>query len=155
MAWSGNYEALCRAIDEKRFDQNIIDSCGYTIWHYLSLSDNDDSLQQAYNKYKFNKNKISSKYHHLLVFKTDLRHLIEKLQPNIEIPHKFICGISYEIMSDPVVTECGQIYGRKSIEKWLLYHNTDPITNIKLNHKYVCTALHIQKEIKEWLTDNI
>jgi len=66
-----------------------------------------------------------------------------------KILQKYKCGISHEIMSDPVITECGQIYDRKNIERWLLNHDTDPLTNTLLKHKNVCTALHIRREIKE------
>ncbi len=68
-----------------------------------------------------------------------------------EILQKYECGISHEIMSDPVTTECGQIYDRKNIEKWLLDHDTDPLTNTLLTHKNVCAALHIRREIKEFI----
>ncbi len=68
-----------------------------------------------------------------------------------KILQKYKCGISHEIMSEPVSTECGQIYDRKNIEKWLIDHDTDPLTNTILKHKNVCKALHIQQEIREWV----
>jgi Mg-chelatase subunit ChlD len=49
------------------------------------------------------------------------------------IPNEFLCPISYDLMTDPVICEDGQTYDRVSIEAWLKTHNTSPMTNQRIN----------------------
>lgn len=44
-----------------------------------------------------------------------------------EIEEEFICPISQEMMSDPVVAADGVTYERESIHKWFQKHNTSPV----------------------------
>ena len=46
------------------------------------------------------------------------------------IPDAFICPISMEMMTDPVITTAGQTYERKSIEEWFKDNNIDPVAHI-------------------------
>jgi len=45
----------------------------------------------------------------------------------------FLCPLSYEIMTDPVVTACGQTYDRQNIEEWFRKSSTNPLTNVKVS----------------------
>ena len=47
----------------------------------------------------------------------------------------FICPISLEIMSDPVIAADGTTYERICIERWLESHDTSPKTNQVLPSK--------------------
>jgi hypothetical protein len=47
----------------------------------------------------------------------------------MEIPTSFYCPISRQIMTDPVITNLGISYDKKSIIEWLTIHNTCPVTN--------------------------
>ena len=59
-------------------------------------------------------------------------------QINREILEYLTCPISREIMKKPVyIPESQQIYDHPTILQWLLTHNTDPITNIKLKLPYI------------------
>ena len=50
-----------------------------------------------------------------------------------EPPDEFMCPISREIMTDPVITAAGQTYERAAIEQWLAGHDTDPMAHIRIN----------------------
>jgi hypothetical protein len=52
-----------------------------------------------------------------------------------DVPSEFICPISQEIMTDPVLLTSGNCYDRSSIEQWLRTKNTDPLTNVPLQSK--------------------
>jgi len=65
-------------------------------------------------------------------------------------PPSFICPISTEIMSDPVMlVDTKTTYDRKSIEQWLLQHNTDPSTGLDLHSKEIIPLLVLKNAIEE------
>jgi hypothetical protein len=66
LAYIGNYEALCKAIDEKKYDQSIKNKYGATIWYYLAHSSNYEDLCKAHIKYKFDIDIIPRNYRHLI-----------------------------------------------------------------------------------------
>ena len=47
-------------------------------------------------------------------------------------PSAFICSITQDVMTDPVVCSDGHSYERAAIECWLATHNTSPNTNLPL-----------------------
>ena len=49
------------------------------------------------------------------------------------IPDEFLCPISTDIMSDPVITCVGQTYERSCFEEWLEAHDTDPMSHIPIS----------------------
>ena len=69
------------------------------------------------------------------------------------IPEDFLCPISYEIMFDPVITECGMTYERKNIEKWLIEHKTDPLTNREITTS-VYPNIIFRKKVIEFLNSS-
>ena len=62
----------------------------------------------------------------------------------------FICPITYEVMSDPVITAEGHSYERSAIEAWLENHDTSPITNAVLEHKDLTPNLQLKIIIEDW-----
>lgn len=42
----------------------------------------------------------------------------------------FLCPITRELMTDPVVDPDGNSYERSAIENWLQEHSTSPIVNL-------------------------
>ncbi|GAA0161835.1 ubiquitin-protein ligase [Lithospermum erythrorhizon] len=55
--------------------------------------------------------------------------------PSFIIPHEFLCPITLEIMTDPVIVATGQTYERESIQKWFNSgHHTCPKTGQTLSH---------------------
>eukprot|EP00796_Vickermania_ingenoplastis_P001194 gene1194-710_t len=60
------------------------------------------------------------------------------------VPRCF-CPISQSLLSDPVMTADGQTYERGAIQRWLLDHDTSPVTNLPLPTK----AVRINNEVRE------
>eukprot|EP01023_Acetabularia_acetabulum_P000981 TRINITY_DN10364_c0_g3_i1.p1 TRINITY_DN10364_c0_g3~~TRINITY_DN10364_c0_g3_i1.p1 ORF type:complete len:553 (-),score=38.06 TRINITY_DN10364_c0_g3_i1:484-2022(-) len=72
--------------------------------------------------------------------------------PDIEIPHRLLCPITEDLMSDPVVlVETGQVYERSAIQKWLSSKHTDPITNTRLRTKQMVAIYVIRSECEEFI----
>jgi len=49
------------------------------------------------------------------------------------IPQSYICPITHEIMTDPVIDEQGNCYEKSAIMCWLQTHNTSPITRTRID----------------------
>lgn len=65
-------------------------------------------------------------------------------------PTAFICPISQDIMTDPVILiETGATYERREILKWLSNHNTDPLTNEVLKNKTIIPNRALRTAIEE------
>jgi len=70
-------------------------------------------------------------------------------------PPSFICPISQEMMTDPVIlVETKTTYDRPSIEQWLQKHTTDPSTGLEIKSKEILSVLALRNAIEEW-TDNM
>ena len=72
--------------------------------------------------------------------------------PPANIPTEFICPITMEIMTDPVVLSDGQVYERQYIEKWLKISCVSPLTKVVVKNEVIpCFALRslIQKFVDD------
>jgi ankyrin repeat protein len=63
------------------------------------------------------------------------------------IPTKYICSISQDLIEDPVVTEYGNMYDRKSIEKWFENSDIDPLNGLKVQSRTVHPVLPVIQDI--------
>ncbi|KAK4767983.1 hypothetical protein SAY87_003124 [Trapa incisa] len=80
--------------------------------------------------------------------------LLEKL-PSLVIPHEFLCPITLEIMTDPVIVASGQTYERESIQKWLDSNNrTCPKTRQPLVHLSLAPNYALKNLITHWCEKN-
>ncbi|XP_071697315.1 U-box domain-containing protein 15 [Rutidosis leptorrhynchoides] len=71
------------------------------------------------------------------------------------IPHEFLCPISLEIMTDPVIIATGQTYERENILKWLnSNHTTCPKTGETLTHLAVAPNFALRNLILQWCEKN-
>lgn len=71
------------------------------------------------------------------------------------IPHEFLCPISLEIMTDPVIIATGQTYERESIQKWLnSNHQTCPKTGETLSHLALAPNFALRNLIHQWCEKN-
>ncbi|CAH1433500.1 unnamed protein product [Lactuca virosa] len=70
------------------------------------------------------------------------------------IPHEFLCPISLEIMTDPVIIATGQTYERESIQKWLNTHRTCPKTGEILTHLALAPNFALRNLILQWCEKN-
>ncbi|XP_057532700.1 U-box domain-containing protein 15 [Amaranthus tricolor] len=75
--------------------------------------------------------------------------------PNIETPQEFLCPITLEIMTDPVIVSTGQTYERESIQKWLeSNHRTCPKTGQVLEHLSIAPNYALKNLIMQWCEKN-
>ena len=67
-----------------------------------------------------------------------------------EAPHDFICPITTEVMSDPVMAADGHSYERSAIERWLATKSTSPLTGSELEHRILIPNHTLRRQIGEW-----
>ena len=72
--------------------------------------------------------------------------LVEDEEP----PADFICPITTEIMSDPVMAADGHSYERSAIERWLATKSTSPMTGEALQHTHTFPNHALRGRIREW-----
>ena len=75
---------------------------------------------------------------------------VEPMKP----PPEYVCPLSLELMTDPVLTSNGQCYDRAFIQKWLRQKQVDPITNNKLRDKKLTPNIPLRKMIQDWMDKN-
>lgn len=69
----------------------------------------------------------------------------------VEVPENFLCPITQEIMTDPVVAADGQSYQRESISEWLSRgHRRSPLNGDKLPNANLLNNLTLKKVINEY-----
>ncbi|GKV48327.1 hypothetical protein SLEP1_g55151 [Rubroshorea leprosula] len=80
--------------------------------------------------------------------------MLQKCQSLI-IPHEFLCPITLEIMTDPVIVASGQTYERESIQKWFESgHRTCPKTRQTLSHLSMAPNYALKNLILQWCDKN-
>ena len=67
-----------------------------------------------------------------------------------EPPADFICPITTEVMSDPVMAADGHAYERTAMERWLATKSTSPMTGEALEHTFLSTIHVLRRMIREW-----
>ncbi|GAV63479.1 U-box domain-containing protein/KAP domain-containing protein, partial [Cephalotus follicularis] len=75
--------------------------------------------------------------------------------PSLVIPHEFLCPITLEIMTEPVIIASGQSYERESIQKWFdTNHRTCPKTRQTLPHLSLAPNYALKNLILQWCEKN-
>jgi hypothetical protein len=72
----------------------------------------------------------------------------------VEIPEEFICPITQELMTDPVVTRYGQSYERGSIVEWISKGKDCPLTRQPLTLSGIITNHALRSQIRRWQVKN-
>lgn len=73
----------------------------------------------------------------------------------MSIPDHFICPISQDIMTDPVLTPYGVSYERNEIVKWINVHHCDPINRSQsLQISQLVPNLALKGMIEQWNLQN-
>ena len=75
--------------------------------------------------------------------------------PSTQIPPKYFCSITGQVMIDPVVAADGQTYERKAIEKWLEAHDASPTTNEILKDKNLRPNYFLVQSLTSLLTTGV
>ena len=68
-----------------------------------------------------------------------------------QIPERYRCSITGEIMIDPVFAADGHTYEREGIAQWLKTNDTSPKTNIRLKHKELTDSHYTRSDVLEFL----
>jgi hypothetical protein len=80
-------------------------------------------------------------------------HHLSAAPPIANVPNEFICPISWEIMTDPVVCADGHSFERKEIENWLRRHPqnpTNPLTGLPLPSTALVPNIGLRNLIQEF-----
>ncbi|XP_042484895.1 LOW QUALITY PROTEIN: U-box domain-containing protein 15-like [Macadamia integrifolia] len=114
---------------------------------------NAESTQQLLDilsKFK----QIAGVEEHNLFNESSVPRTLEK-SPSLIIPHEFLCPITLELMTDPVIVATGQTYERESIHKWLdSNHRTCPKTGQILVHLALAPNFALRNLILHWCEKN-
>ncbi|KAK4434123.1 U-box domain-containing protein 15 [Sesamum alatum] len=74
---------------------------------------------------------------------------------SIAVPNEFLCPITLEIMTDPVIVATGQTYERESIQQWLdSNHPTCPKSGQTLSHLSLAPNFALKNLIIQWCEKN-
>ena len=68
----------------------------------------------------------------------------------INVPDEFICSITWEIMTDPVICSDGNTYEREAIEEWFYTNDTSPKTNMPLDDNKLIPNRALKYLIDAW-----
>ena len=68
-----------------------------------------------------------------------------------EVPDDYICPITTEIMTDPVITADGFTYERAAITEWLRTKDTSPKTGAKLESKALIPIHSLRNMIRSFV----
>ncbi|KAH8086062.1 hypothetical protein JL720_7262 [Aureococcus anophagefferens] len=68
-----------------------------------------------------------------------------------DVPEEFLCPITFEMMTDPVIAADGHTYERRAIEAWFSRARTSPVTNEPLEHLHLIPAHTIRSLIQRRL----
>lgn len=67
-----------------------------------------------------------------------------------DIPNQFLCPITMDIMSDPVMLTDGHVYERKAIEKWLETNNKSPLTNNPIKKDIIIPCFTLRSLMQDY-----
>lgn len=74
---------------------------------------------------------------------------------DIEIPHEFICPLTMEIFTDPLMNKRGINFERKAIVEWLNRGNdTCPLTREKLSYSSLIPNAKLRLRVELWKQDH-
>ncbi len=83
---------------------------------------------------------------------TQIKTISELIKLDFEsLPDYFKCPISWEKLSDPVITNEGHSYERWAIEKWLVRQDTSPITGLKLTDYSVLPNYALKSAVDDYV----
>jgi hypothetical protein len=122
----------------------------------------DSDLYNEYNNNNNNNDIAENPYHYDADIQIDDNHddisNSEKnkiqLKDEDNIPEIYLCPISLQLMTDPVINPYGITYNRDSIEKWLKKSDKDPVTKKKLTKNMLFPNYALKSLIEEYIKEN-
>ena len=72
-----------------------------------------------------------------------------------KVPNDFLCPITQEVMTHPVMNKYGINYERRAILEWLYNgHNSCPMTRNPLRPSMLLPNVRLETEVRAWLKEN-
>jgi hypothetical protein len=71
-----------------------------------------------------------------------------------DIPEYFLCGITFDVMVDPVCAPSGHSYERLAIEKYITFKAEDPTTRTPLASTQLVPNHALRNAIHDWLQEH-
>ncbi|XP_078408356.1 WD repeat, SAM and U-box domain-containing protein 1 isoform X2 [Cetorhinus maximus] len=111
------------------------------------------SMDKTVNIWKFGSGNSSGS----LGLRNKVLRKIEELKAKLEsicigVPDEFLCPISREIMTDPVIASDGYSYEREAIESWInTKKRTSPMTNKPLESSLITPNRTLKMAIDRWI----
>ena len=68
----------------------------------------------------------------------------------VDTPQAFVCPITCDLMSEPVVASDGNSYEAAAIERWLENHTSSPLSNVELSPKQLYPNRALEQLIDEF-----
>lgn len=78
----------------------------------------------------------------------------ERMRLIKEAPKEYLCPMSMEIMTEPVVTPSGVSYNRPAVEEWINEHHSDPASKAPLLNDHLYPNLALRDMIQRWLVEH-
>src|SRR2546421_4755611 len=69
----------------------------------------------------------------------------------LAIPRDYLCPMTHELFSDPVVTEDRHTYERSAILQWFQIRKTSPMTGLVLENTTLRTNRVMTRNVREWV----
>jgi hypothetical protein len=69
-------------------------------------------------------------------------------------PKDWLCPITLDLMTDPVIAPDGHTYERSAIENWLKINKTSPVTNLPLSSNNLIPNIALRSTIEEMTKKN-
>lgn len=88
-----------------------------------------------------------------LEFKHKLEVRKRKLGVHVDVPTEFVCPITQEVMTDPVVASDGHSYERSAIWTYMQNSTKSPMTRETLDKRVVVNNINLKKRIREYEQD--
>ena len=91
---------------------------------------------------------------HSTITMTEEKHPCDEIDETIEIPSEFVCPLTLQLMTDPVVTRYGQSYERSAIVEWIAKGKDCPMTRQPLSLGGIITNHALRAKIRHWQVQN-
>jgi hypothetical protein len=65
-------------------------------------------------------------------------------------PPHLVCGLTMDVMSDPVITPSGNTYERAAVERWIALKGVDPVTRRPLRGSDLYPNRNIREAAESW-----
>ena len=72
-----------------------------------------------------------------------------------EIPDRFVCPLTLELMKQPLYSKYGHSFERKAILQWLSTNDTCPVTRKPLSPSLLIPNNQLKSQIANWSANNI